>query len=469
MLRISSETSRTCRTVSAALALSVIAAAATFFACYYSHVGLEYTVASSGGAFAAVLCLGLYLGFRNGQEATLETPPARPLPVTVSPANVPAARIEPPALAPPPRVEPPPRVLPPPVQAPANRAAVGSRYAARVGIPNPSSRNCPYNSMSIAIAHADHDSTSLMQPLPPQPEEIPDRRDEMGRSHRQELDQLREKRDRVFAEYSPLKERLDGLKEELHRRAVSILRERKQEYEEDRQGYHYGAMTVSERYQGLLPYFDIREVRGHEERIDEMIRKNPTIFPKQLKELQKILRDNINDVMRFNRLQPDYKALVTTYQQKSAQYEQEEREHHVAVERNQADLRFYREEVDTVTRARRTLKILRGEENGAISEHDARCLARFDTFRHQCPELSYESPTLSADLRLQLNDPNWKVIRVGGRGHWYALVRNQDGRTVDEINDSWVNRRAMTIDQIHQRWSNPDAWRGARGVQIHFY
>lgn len=150
----------------------------------------------------------------------------------------------------------------------------------------------------------------------------------------------------------------------------------------------------------------------------------------------------------------------------------DERDNREAVEDHERALKRYAEGVIERERSREVIRILRGEIQGAISPRDAGNLGEhihtygIDPRAKSC---DYNSPTLPDDLRRLLDDPEWRVIRVGGGLHWVAWVRNPDGRTVDVIDDNKYNgRRAprRTIEEIHREWSNPGKW---RDIQLYFY
>lgn len=72
----------------------------------------------------------------------------------------------------------------------------------------------------------------------------------------------------------------------------------------------------------------------------------------------------------------------------------------------------------------------------------------------------------TTSLKKRLFNSDWRVIRVGGGGHWYTYVRNKDSDFVDEINDTKIKKNVRTIQNIFDHWSKRSNW---NHYQITFY
>ena len=132
-------------------------------------------------------------------------------------------------------------------------------------------------------------------------------------------------------------------------------------------------------------------------------------------------------------------------------------------------------------RALNYLAILRGEKQGKMGGNEdlshtedlyqtVQDLAGYETtvFNGYRP---YRSPREVEEdqgytrLKEAFQDPNWVVIRAGGNGHFWAYVRNQDGKTIDEVNDSYI-RRNIPISELQNRFSSANEW---KSFDITFY
>ncbi len=459
-----------CQMRSTAFAVALLLSGVAFAICYFPAAITDLTtlIAVPAAVFVATFLVGLYLAHRKLQEGVPmveHRPKARPAPAPVADAPPQPARPPAPPPARPKRAEKSKREE---KAAVASRAApplmvrgVGSKpyYTTRIGIANPSAGNCHFNSYCIVMAHAGVGVEELMREEPPV-EPLPPPRD----LHLDEsaLEDLKRRQQEISAQYRALRDPRD----ERNAFANQISRG---------SGPMVDGIMARVRERILLDP-KLYNIYGFIARDDALWTKHwkyPVDREKEFEQESEALKTvfvepSAEEVALEQELRAVESAIGRDLSRHSAVKAERERERAVEVADYERRVKRREEREGDKQRARETLRILRGEVRGSVSEAEARNLAHF-TNHFPGQTCDYLSPTLPDDLRRLLDDPEWRVIRIGGHLHWWTYVRNPDGRTAVEINDSDVGD-SFSIDCIQRKWSNPREWMGLhKGAQLHFF
>lgn len=409
-----------------ALAVACVISGIVFAGLYLGGMSIEYQIGVPSAIFACTLLLGLYLAsrcqkpqVRIARPAARDQTPVEDLSVTFAPPQDsssigPAHSLSLDSLSPIKEKAPAPQI--PDTSYIIRVSGQGKPYyKGRVGFPNPSNKNCSYNSMAIVYAH-----TGLIDEVLQRPIEMRDcsKEERFIEENGGKLAALRLRLQNIDAEIAAAAALMKPIQDEIENQLY------------------------------------IKLLAGHQ-LVDEVWNANKAELDQKLAPLK----------AQSEELQALKRTLPATIRELEEPFER----HQAQLSRAQNE---YREACANRKRAFEVLDILRGKTKGTLTEADAW------TFTHVHPDINsvrkgfdYDDPQLSEKLRAQLEDPNWRAIQAGGHGHYWAYVRNPDGRTVNEINDDRFNRypRTLTIDQIHAKWKEREAWRGAQGSQIDFY
>ncbi len=356
-------------------------------------------------------------------------------------------------------------------------------YTARVGFPNPSYRNCSFNSLSVICAHIGCQIPAI------HPDNI-DFYTELALADAEEFKQVLGQKIAECEKRMVLKEReLQTLREQeqIELEIIeSAIEPAKTEFDEANASvFQFNPKEWEVKEDAELPSLRVKLSELKEKRkTDEseslskeiyklaiainnqelrLLRHSHAISQAQ-KELGEALEKKKGALERKNQALKDKKMhwelKIGTIKQEinSIRYEQQKCEMALA---NQ----------ERLNRGAVVLAILRGESQGVLTMEDAQLLSGILVDEVQ-PRILYNGPKDAradigqAALKEALYRSDWRALRVGGYGHWWVYVRNADGLTVDEINDANIYRKRMTIDQLFMTYSNPDEW---SNTQITFY
>ena len=352
---------------------------------------------------------------------------------------------------------------------------------ARVGAPNPSFRNCGYNSFSVVLAHTGLADQVLAFPYPKAEEEIrmitEDAEASIAsettriKSLEQDLFQLNTQKARLVQSKDSLSISYDFIDKQMKTLKANTLRD------------YQACMEAQERNDESFAYekVDISHVTCFKwERA--VTQKHPELKAYACCDsCKKLSKDSSYYYGKLDEVSRNLEALELdiTRKQESLDYLKREFEPRAkaAEQRIETTRTSMKSLEENRLKALETLQILRGEKMGALTEADTRNLCDvaktfgirddvgYKPYDHMPIRVKEDSPGY-LELRKALNDPNWRVIRIGGFDHWWAFVRNPDGKTVDTINDTLITAKSHTIDQIFAIYSNEEAWKQS---QITFY
>ncbi|WP_068469995.1 hypothetical protein [Candidatus Protochlamydia phocaeensis] len=373
----------------------------------------------------------------------------------------------------------------------------------RKGFPNPSARNCTYNSLAVLCAHTGcsipsihPDNEELYKQLdnPPQFEEAVRQKIEDLKKQKEEFslklkeirdsaEQIKNKEDLVKKDLEDLKKDLDLLENEkrsltpkakiniddiddplpLLRKERAKLKRELSEYE-SKKANNEEEQAINGEFNRLKSEIYKLEIKINNIEIEAMRFAKLKKLPAE--QIDEKIQSKMNQIERKKQeLEKITKEYEDVY---SGQFNNECSEKRL--ERDIKDMYSALERQAQLPRGAEILAILRGEKEGELTMQDAQLLCSIvNTI------LSRDIYRGPADVRLDvgqtklreaLYNSDWRGLRVGGYGHWWVYIRNPDGRTVDEINDSHVYRKRMTIDELFNKYSNPDEW---PQTQITFY
>lgn len=362
----------------------------------------------------------------------------------------------------------------------------------RKGFPNPSNKNCGFNSLSVLYAHIGcsippiHPHNRHLYQTLNHPENFQEAiQEQINNLEQQKVEAIsikeisNEKRKQFQIEIDKLKQQLESEEKELASLNTTLISLQNE----------IGLLQSenAKRFDFLMPGLkkELHQTKKKLETCEEHHRE------KLAASLQKI-QIKINDLELEK---PRSKAMVEASQEQLKQHIQS-KEKQIADKKNQIEENEYKINEDlskekdvfkdlelkitsmkealnnqiSLSRGVEILAILRGEIEGDLTMEDAQLLSRLiDTIEGQT--IYKGSKDVAADskrakLKAALDHGDWRGLRVGGHGHWWTYIRNPDGQTIDEINDSHIYKKRMTIEQLFKKYSDPNEW---QNTQITFY
>ncbi|CUI17178.1 hypothetical protein PNK_1568 [Candidatus Protochlamydia naegleriophila] len=356
-------------------------------------------------------------------------------------------------------------------------------YAARVGFPNPSFRNCSFNSLSVVCAHAGY----KIPVIHPDNEKL---YAELAVANAEEFKQvlyqkiaecqekialgeikLRGMSEQEKTELAEIECRIEPTKKELDEVASQLKHFNPSEWE----------IKEDERLPPLRKQLSLLKqelVTDESETLKQDIYKLQIAINKREME-QMVLRNTIAKTeekikaaveVKKNELERREKELKDKKGQWGREMGEVSREI-ISMKREMTEFETALENQEKLKRGSAVIAILRGEIEGPLTMEDAQILSAILTHEVKSRTIYNGTEDARSDLghmilKQALYDSDWRALRVGGYGHWWVYVRNPDGLTIDEINDATIYRKRMTVDQLFAKYSNPDEW---RNTQITFY
>lgn len=344
-------------------------------------------------------------------------------------------------------------------------------YLSRVGFPNPSFRNCSYNSFSVICAHTGYrvpaihpknerlfnewacsDAEAFKQALSL---ELAECKKKMIGEERA----LQEIRERENGELAAMESLVQRAKEAFEERQLQVEKVNLKEWtisksDEDQELKKIKAEYKRNPNEALREAIYKLEIEINRREVEQVM-FNKTI----LREEEASKKDLEWKKDEWERREKDLTDAKMQWASEKGALEQEIKTIHSQLKAVEKAL----EDQESLKRGAAILAILRGEMPGILTMEDAQLLTAIfaDVMRgrtlYQGPE-DVQKDVEREKLRQALYDSDWRALRVGGYGHWWVYLRNADGLTIDEINDANSYQKRMTIEALFEKYSHPDEW-----------